>query len=55
MVLEAELFHLGDDHLERYPRELRAVTKFDVIAIAQELLPVDRYALAIAVPVIPPA
>jgi zinc protease len=55
MVLEAELFHLGDDHLERYPRELRAVTKFDVIAIAQELLPVDRYALAIAGPVIPPA
>jgi zinc protease len=55
MVLEAELFHLGDDHLERYPRDLRAVTKADVVAIARELLPVDRYALAIAGPEIPPA
>lgn len=55
IVLEAELFHLGDDHLERYPRELRAVTKDDVVRIARELLPIDRYALAIAGPEIPPA
>ena len=55
MVLEAELFQLGADHLERYPRELRAVTKDDVVAIARELLPVDRYALAIAGPEIPPS
>ena len=55
VVLEAELFHLGDDHLERYPRDLRAVTKADVIDIASELLPLDRYALAIAGPEIPPA
>jgi len=54
-VLEAELFHLGDDHLERYPRELRAVTTADVVAIASALLPTDRYALAIAGPVLPPA
>ena len=54
MVLEAELFHLGDDHLERYPRELRAVTKADVVSIAQDLLPTDRYALAIAGPELPP-
>lgn len=54
MVLEAELFHLGDDHLERYPRELRAVSKADVITIAQDFLPIDRYALAIAGPEIPP-
>jgi zinc protease len=54
MVLEAELFHLGDDHLERYPRDLRAVTKADVVAIASELLPIDRYALAIAGPELPP-
>ncbi|MDP9319531.1 MAG: insulinase family protein [Chloroflexota bacterium] len=52
-VLEAELFHLGDDHLDRYPRELRAVTKADVVAIASELLPTDRYALAIAGPELP--
>ena len=53
MVLDAELFRLGDDHLERYPRELRAVTKDDVVAIASELLPIDRYALAIAGPELP--
>ena len=55
MVLEAELFHLGEDHLERYPRELRAVTTGDVVAIASELLPVDRYALGIAGPELQPA
>ena len=54
MVLDAELFRLGDDHLERYPREIRAVTKDDVVAIAAELLPADRYALAIAGPELPP-
>ena len=54
MVLDAELFRLGDDHLERYPREIRAVTKDDVVAIASELLPTDRYALAIAGPELPP-
>jgi zinc protease len=55
MVLDAELFQLGDDHLERYPRELRAVTKDDVVAIARELLPTDHYSLAIAGPELPPA
>jgi len=55
MVLEAELFHLGDDHLDRYPSDLRSVTKADVVAIASELLPIDRYALAIAGPEIPAA
>lgn len=55
MVLEAELFGLGDDHLERYPGLIRAVTKQDVIAISRELLPIDRYALAIAGPELPPA
>jgi predicted Zn-dependent peptidase len=54
MVLEAELFGLGDDHLDRYPRELRAVTKDQVVAIARELLPIDRYALAIAGPELRP-
>ena len=50
MVLEAELFGLGEDHFERYPRELRAVTRDEVVDIARELLPLDRYALAIAGP-----
>ena len=55
MVLEAELFRLGDDHLDRYPRELRAVTKDEVVAIAEEFLAADRYALAIAGPELRPA
>jgi zinc protease len=54
MVLEAEIFGLGDDHLERYPGELRAVTRADVVAIASEFLPIDRYALAVAGPDLPP-
>lgn len=55
MVLEAELFRLGDDHLDRYPRELRAVTTDEVVAIASEFLASDRYALAIAGPELRPA
>lgn len=55
MVLEAELFRLGDDHLDRYPRELRAVTTDEVVAIAAEFLASDRYALAIAGPELRPA
>ena len=55
MVLEAELFRLGNDHLDRYPRELRAVTKDEVVAIAEEFLAADRYALAIAGPELRPA
>ena len=53
MVLEAELFDLGPDHLERYPRELRAVTTEQVVEVARAFLSADRYALAIAGP--PPA
>jgi zinc protease len=55
MVLEAEMFDLGDDHFERYPRELRAVTKEQVIETARALLPPDRYALAVAGPALPEA
>jgi zinc protease len=55
MVLEAEMFDLGDDHFERYPRELRAVTKDQVIETARTFLPPDRYALAVAGPALPEA
>ena len=55
MVLEAEMFELGDDHFERYPRELRAVTKEQVIDTARTFLPPDRYALAVAGPALPEA
>ena len=50
MILEAELFDLGDDHFERYPRQLRAVTMDEVVATARAFLPLDRYALAVAGP-----
>ena len=55
MVLEAEMFELGEDHFERYPRELRAVTKEQVIDTARAFLPPDRYALAVAGPALPEA
>ena len=55
MVLEAEMFELGEDHFERYPRELRAVTKEQVIDTARTFLPPDRYALAVAGPALPEA
>jgi zinc protease len=55
MVLEAEMFDLGEDHFERYPRELRAVTKEQVIETARSFLPPDRYALAVAGPALPEA
>ncbi|MGH2499207.1 MAG: M16 family metallopeptidase, partial [Candidatus Limnocylindria bacterium] len=50
MILEAELFSLGDDHFERYPRELRGVTREQVAETASAFLG-DRYALAVAGPV----
>ncbi len=50
MILEAELFDLGDDHFERYPRELQAVTMEEVVATARSFLPLERYALAVAGP-----
>jgi zinc protease len=55
MVLEAEMFDLGDDHFERYPRALRAVTKEQVVETARVFLPPDRYALAVAGPELPEA
>ncbi len=55
LILEAEIFELGDDHFERYPRELRAVTKDQVVDTARAFLPPDRYALAVAGPALPEA
>lgn len=50
MILEAELFGLGPDHFARYPEQLRAVTKEQVVETARTFLPADRHALAIAGP-----
>ena len=53
LLLEGEVFELGDDYAERYPRELRAVTLEQVIEIARAFLPPDHHALAIAGPPLP--
>ncbi|OLD11267.1 MAG: hypothetical protein AUJ06_00730 [Chloroflexi bacterium 13_1_40CM_3_70_6] len=54
-VLEGELFELGPDYVERYPRELRAVTREQVVETARTFLPPERHALAIAGPPLPEA
>jgi len=53
MVMEAELFDLGEDHFERYPRELRAVTKEQVVQTARTFLPPERHAAVVAGPPLP--
>lgn len=53
MVLEAELFDLGEDHFETYPKALRAVTKEQVVEIARTFLPPERYAEVVAGPPVP--
>ncbi|HET8568247.1 MAG TPA: pitrilysin family protein [Candidatus Limnocylindria bacterium] len=50
LVLEAELFDLGAEHFIRYPGELRAVTKEQVVETARSFLGLERYALAVAGP-----
>ena len=53
LLLEGEVFDLGADYAERYPRELRAVKLEEVVEIARTFLPPDRYGLAIAGPPLP--
>jgi len=53
LLLEGEVFELGPDYAERYPRELRAVTVEQVVEMARTFLPPDRYGLAIAGPPLP--
>jgi zinc protease len=55
LLLEGELFELGPDHAERYPAQLRAVTREQVIETASAFLPPERHALAIAGPPLPEA
>ena len=53
MVLEAELFDLGEDHFERYPKALLAVTKEQVQQTALALIPPERFAMVVAGPPLP--
>ena len=45
-----ELYDLGLDYLQRYPGLVRAVTRDDVLEVAQEFLSAENYALAVAGP-----
>jgi len=45
-----ELHQLGLDYLQRYPALIQAITREEVLAVTQEFLSADRYALAIAGP-----
>jgi zinc protease len=53
LLLEGEVFELGPDYAERYPRELRTVTLDQVVEIARTFLPPDKHGLAIAGPPLP--
>ena len=55
LLLEGELFELGADYVERYPKELRSITRDQVVETARAFLPPDRHALAIAGPPLPEA
>ncbi|HYK96860.1 MAG TPA: pitrilysin family protein [Candidatus Acidoferrales bacterium] len=55
MVLEAELFDLGTDHFEKYPKALRSVTKEQVVETARSFIPPERHALVVAGPPLPEA
>jgi zinc protease len=45
-----ELYGLGFDHYQRYPREIEKVTKEDVDRVAKKYLHVETYAIAIVRP-----
>jgi zinc protease len=53
LLLEGEVFELGPDYPERYPRELRTVTLDQVVEIARTFLSPDKHGLAIAGPPLP--
>jgi zinc protease len=50
MLLEMQLYQLGDDFIARYPELINAVTKQEIRAAAQKYLSDEHYALAIAGP-----
>ena len=49
-MLSIELYGLGLDFLERYPRIIRALTTDDLLGAARKYLSAERYALAIVRP-----
>jgi len=50
MVGSLELYDLGLDYLQRYPGMVQAVTRDDILEVAQEFLSAENYALAVAGP-----
>lgn len=51
MLSDIELFNLGLDYLQRYPKIVRSVTAEQILVAAQKYAQVESYALAIAGPV----
>ncbi|MBI4787365.1 MAG: insulinase family protein, partial [Chloroflexi bacterium] len=50
-VGDIELFDLGLDYLERYPKIIRALTPEQILAVTQKYEHVEHYALVVAGPV----
>jgi zinc protease len=50
MLLDMDLYQLGDDYIMRYPDLVRAVTKEHIQAAAQKYLDPEYYAIAIVGP-----
>lgn len=50
-LAEIELFDLGLDYLERYPKIIRSITAEQILGVAQKYAQVENYALSIAGPV----
>ncbi len=49
-LLDIHLYQLGDDFIARYPSIINAVTKEEIMAVAQKYLSTEVYALSIAGP-----
>jgi zinc protease len=49
-LLDMDLYQLGDDYIIRFPDLMRAVTREQIQAAAQEYLDPEHYALAIVGP-----
>jgi len=45
-----ELYGLGFDHFQKYPREIQKVTKEDVDRVARKYFDLESYAIAIIRP-----
>ena len=50
VILDIELYNLGLDYLQRYPKMMNEITPEQIQAVAQEYLNPDEYILSVAGP-----